>query len=337
VEGDLKKKIIIDTDVGMGIPGSDIDDGLALILALRSPEVEVEAVTTVTGNVSADEASTCALSIMELLGINHIPVAVGASRPLLGNTNIDPIREVYSRTLSKSGLQTLRPKPSKLEPVSLHAVDLIISKVMQYPGEITLVAIGPLTNVALSIAKEPKIAENIRELIIMGGAATILPYCVTPVAEFNVYIDPEATKIVLSSKIPKKVLVGFDVTMKVFLRREHLATLRRVNHPLIDFVVDQVEQWITFLQHLFPRRVEFSEGCPLHDPLAVAIAFERSLVKVEKMYVDVETKGELTRGQIVADRGWEILSTISPHNEVEVCIDVDSQRFLDLLLHRLVM
>lgn len=332
----MKKKVIIDTDVGIGIPGSDIDDGLALILALKSPELEVEAITTVTGNVSVGEATSNALNLLELLGIKCVPIAMGTNKPLLGD--VKPIRETYSRALIKNNLRTSQvvsqPKPLRLKPISDHAVDLIISKVMQYPNKITLIAIGPLTNIAIAIRKEPQINRNIKELIIMGGAATVLAHCITPVAEFNMYIDPEAAKIVFHSGIPI-TLVGFDVTMKVFLTKEYLNMLKSYNSSLGDYVVEQAEPWIAFLQRLFPRRPEFRYGCPLHDPLAVAIAIDRELVETERMYVDIETRGELSRGQVVADRGWAVFPPIGRPN-VDVCIDVNTKRFMELLISRIV-
>lgn len=331
----IRQKVIIDTDVGIGIPSSDIDDGLALILALKSPELEVEAITTVSGNVSVGAATNSALNLLELLGIEYVPVAMGASKSLLGD--IKPIREAYSHALIKNNLRTpqvvSQPKPSKSKSVPDHAIDLIISKVMQYPNEITLIAIGPLTNIAMAIRKEPQINGNIKELIIMGGAATVLPHCITPVAEFNMYIDPEAAKIVFHSGIPI-TLVGFDVTMKVFLTKEYLNMLKSYNSLLGNYIVEQAKPWITFLQRLFPLRPEFRYGCPLHDPLAVAIAIDHELVKRERMYVDIETKGELTRGQVVADRGWAVFPPIGLPN-VDVCIDVNTKRFMEILISRI--
>jgi len=328
----MKKKVIIDTDIGIGISGSDIDDGLALILALRSPEIDVEAITTVAGNVSVNEATDCALNLMEILGIEDVPVAAGASRPLLGD--IDPIRKVYNTILNKADIKSSwKPKPTKLKCASIHAVDLIVSKVLEHPNEITLIAIGPLTNIAMAIRKEPVITKSIKEIIVMGGAATILPHNVTPVAEFNMYIDPEAAKIVFHSGLPI-TLVGFDVTMKVFLKEEHLNMVENCNSFLGRYIAEQVKPWIVFLQHLFPDRLEFHHGCPLHDPLAVAVAIDRSLVKTEKMYVDIETMGKLTRGQVVADRGWAIFPPAG-HPNVDVCVEVDAERFMELLINRI--
>jgi inosine-uridine nucleoside N-ribohydrolase len=229
------KRVIIDTDPGIGVPGADIDDGLAIILALKSPELSVEVLTIVNGNVGMEEGTANALRILELMGASHIPVAKGMAKPLL--REMAPVREAFNQVLSKGkrlsevGSEQETPTLSSLPE---HAVDLLVSRVMSAPGEITVIAIGPLTNVAMAMLKEPRFAENLKELIVMGGAATVLAQNMTTVAEFNMYTDPEAAKIVLHSGAPI-TMVGLDVTMQVFLTREHLAKIAQYKTPLISW------------------------------------------------------------------------------------------------------
>ena len=309
----MPKKVILDMDPG-------IDDALAILLAVKSPELKVEAITTVSGNVHVDKASLNALKILELAKVEDIPVARGMERPLireletaehihgengLGNTNL-PIRKL-----------ALHPK---------HAVDLLIEKITSAPKEITLITTGPLTNVAMAILKEPKIVGRIKEVVLMGGAYAITPYGygnVTSVAEFNVWCDPEAAKIVFRSGLPI-VAVGLDITTdpSTCLREEHLKKFSCAGTAISKFIVQASRFYLTRTQR---DRME------LHDPVAVAVAIDKTLVTTKKFFVDVETKGEITRGQTIADRRpWSKMET-----NIEVCYRIDGKRFLSLFMERL--
>jgi inosine-uridine nucleoside N-ribohydrolase len=329
------KRVIIDTDPGIGVPGADIDDGLAIILALKSPELSVEVLTIVNGNVGMEEGTANALRILELMGASHIPVAKGMAKPLL--REMAPVREAFNQVLSKGkrlsevGSEQETPTLSSLPE---HAVDLLVSRVMSAPGEITVIAIGPLTNVAMAMLKEPRFAENLKELIVMGGAATVLAQNMTTVAEFNMYTDPEAAKIVLHSGAPI-TMVGLDVTMQVFLTREHLAKIAQYKTPLTEYIVSRAEPWIDFLGVAFPKWPEYQNGCALHDPLAIGVVLDPSLVRTERAYVDVETGSDLTRGQTVADRGLAIMPPSQEPN-VNICVEVDTERFMELFISRVV-
>jgi len=327
----MVKRVIIDTDPGIGVPGADIDDGLAIILALMSPELSVEALTIVNGNVEMEEGTLNALRILELMDRRDVIVAQGMDRPLL--RDMKPVRIAFNKVLSQ-GKDNFdeQPLPS-LKPVAEHAVDLLVSKVMDNPGEITVIAIGPLTNVAMAMLKEPRFADCVQELIVMGGCATMLAQNMTPVAEFNMYSDPDAAKIVFQSGA-KITMVGLDVTMKVFLTRDHLQKLRKFQSPLVEYIINRSEPWIDFLGKAFPTREEYQNGCALHDPLAVGVVLDPSIVTIEKAYVDVETKSDLTRGQVVADRGLAIMRPDQNFN-VDVCISVSVDQFIELFIDRI--
>ena len=327
----MVKSVIIDTDPGIGVPGADIDDGLAIILALLSPELNVEALTIVNGNVEMEEGTLNTLRILELLDRRDVPVARGMDRPLL--RDMKPVRAAFNKVLSPGkDIYIEQPLPS-LKPISEHAVDLLVSKVMENPGEITVIAIGPLTNIAMAMLKDPRFADNMQELIVMGGCATMLAQNMTSVAEFNMYCDPDAAKIVFQSGA-KITLVGLDVTMKVFFTRDHLNELRKSQSPLIEYIISRSEPWIDFLGKAFPKREEYQNGCALHDPLAIGVVLDPSIVTIEKAYVDVETNSDLTRGQIVADRGLAIMQPEHDYN-VDVSVDVNDDRFLKLFINRI--
>jgi len=327
----MVKKIIIDTDPGIGVPGADIDDGLAIILALMSPELNVEAITIVNGNVEMEEGTQNALRILELMDRKDIPVARGMDRPLV--RDMKPVRAAFNKVLHQ-GKDNFNQEPlPSLKPVAEHAVDLLITKVMNYPNEITVIAIGPLTNVAMAMLKEPRFAENMQELIVMGGCATMLAQNMTTVAEFNMYSDPDAAKIVFQSGA-KITMVGLDVTMDVFFTRDHLQELRNYQSPLVEYIISRSEPWIDFLGKAFPKWEKYQNGCALHDPLAIGVVLDPSIVTIEKAYVDVETKSNLTRGQIVADRGLAIMQPEHDYN-VGVCVDVKADEFIILFMNRI--
>src|ERR1051326_1178405 len=212
------RHIILDTDPG-------IDDALALFLALASPEVQLEAITTVSGNVDVAFTTYNALTLLELAGRTDIPVARGCDRPL--------IRQPFNAAFvhGDNGLGGLQLPEPHIQPLAEHAIEVIIEKVMAAPKEITLVAIGPLTNIALALRQEPRIVEQVQEVVIMGGAL-LVPGNDTPEAEFNIYVDPQAAHIVLHAGWPIR-LVSLDATTRTVLQREQIQTLAHSESPVL--------------------------------------------------------------------------------------------------------
>jgi len=305
------RHVLIDTDPG-------VDDALALMLAFSSPELAVEAVTTVVGNVNQEKAHGNALKMLEFLGVSDVPVARGAAKPLL--------REPMDATEfhGETGLgDAVLPEPG-LRSHERSAVELIIETAEERGRELTLVAIGPLTNIASAILAEPRLVKKVAGLVIMGGAFNVTPYGhgnVTPVAEFNIWHDPEAAKIVFDSGI-HVTAVGLDVTThpKNRLSPGRFEEIKGIGTRRARLVAD-----------LCGRLVRRFGGLSLHDPLAVAAALDPGLVETEPLAVDVETAGELTRGQTVADRRGR-----EGKPNVNVCVSVDHDRFLRLFMDRVV-
>src|SRR5437764_757835 len=304
-------RIILDTDPG-------IDDALALFLALASPEIQLEAITTVSGNVHVDITTRNALALLELAGRTGIPVARGSDRPLVRETVIADY--VHGRN---GVAEVLLPEPQR-QPTGKHAVDVIIEQIMAAPGAITLVPIGPLTNVALALRREPRIAQHVREVVIMGGALRV-PGNDTPTAEFNIYCDPHAAHIVLHAGWPIR-LIALDVTMQARMQREQVNTLTRGGSP----VMSAIKQMLKFYFDVFGPLYGVT-AFHMHDPLCLAAAFQPELLTWEPVYVDVELRGSLTLGETVAYFGRRD----APPPNVLAAVGVDTERFIELFLTRL--
>lgn len=310
------RRIILDTDPG-------VDDALALFLALASPgDVQLEAVTTVSGNVNLHHTTRNALALLELAGRSDIPVARGSSQPI--------VREaIYAAFVhGDNGLGNLELPLPQTQPVTKHAVDFIIEKVMNAPGEISLVPIGPLTNIALALRREPRIAHHVREVVIMGGALRV-PGNTTPVAEFNIFVDPEAAHIVLHGGWPIRI-VALDVTMQTEVHREQIAALAQNGNP----VTRAIQQMTNFYFDVFAPAYG-SNAFHMHDPLCVAAAFHPDLLTWEPAYVDVELHSPLTLGQTVASfkRLDSRDAPIIPN--VQAAFGVAAARFQQLFLSRI--
>jgi inosine-uridine nucleoside N-ribohydrolase len=292
--------IIFDTDIG-----DDIDDALALALALQSPELDVRAVTTVV-----DDTERRTRLVWKQLGIYNrqdIPVGTGASEPLL-----DPVRTARARQF-----EVLTPQD--VAPAAAHrrAADLIIETLLASPEKLTLVPVGPLTNIALALKTEPRIKAKIARIVIMGGAFEML----TP--EYNIRRDRVAAQIVFRSGVPITA-VGLDVTTKCKLQAADIERLRAAGNPASAFLVRLIELWQNGRADQYPT---------LHDPLAVAVSFLPTLVETRLGSVEVETSSPLTNGVTMftpADRlgKGEAAST-------QVARQVDVRRFLDIFLERL--
>lgn len=306
-----KHRIILDTDPG-------IDDALALLLALASPEVQLEAVTTVSGNVPVDLTTHNALAVLTLAGRTDVPVARGCKLPLVRQ----PIDAAYVHGKNGLGEATL-PAP-QIQPVVQHAIDLLIEKVMHAPGEITLVCIGPLTNVALAVRREPRIAQYVREVLIMGGALQV-PGNITPAAEFNIHADPHAASIVLHAGWPIR-LVSLDVTQLVSLQREQIEQLAHHGGP----VTARIQEMMNYYFDVFLPQYGGS-GFHMHDPLCLAAVFQPDLITWQPLYVDVELTRTLTLGETLA---YDSRHTTQAPN-VHASVAVDAERFLRMFVERI--
>lgn len=304
--------MILDVDTG-------IDDALALLFALKSENIRLEGITTVFGNVSLEQATRNTLQVVELAAAPYeIPVVMGADRPLLREWD-GPVTSIHGDN-GIGGYQL--PEPKKV-PLAEHAADFIVRKINENINDLTLVFVGRLTNLAIALAKDPTIAKKAR-LVLMGGAVRV-PGNVTPVSEANIWGDPEAAHRVFESGIPI-VMVGLDVTMKTILKEEHLLQLKaeaiEKNQPMVSFIQD--------IMHFYFAAYEKQNGffgSPLHDPLAVGVAIDASLVKTEDLYVNIETKGVLSAGATLVD-----LRKAQTVTNASVCVSVDSQRFIDQLI-----
>jgi purine nucleosidase len=319
------KKIIFDTD-----PGTD--DALALMLALNSPELDVRAITVVPGNVTARQGLDNALRMVSLANRCDIPVAAGAQHPLFQKL----ITAQFWH--GKNGLGNIELPASKCNVDSRFGPDLIIQLVHAAPHEITLVPVGPLTNIALAIAKDPSIVPLVKEVILMGGSVS--GGNVNAASEANIFNDPEAAQIVFQAGWPV-TMVGLDVGDKTLLSQKYLDQLGQTHGPINDFI-SGVAKYLVNLATQFG-----SAGTPMYDPLAVGVAIDATLVKAPAMQVDVETRGEFTRGETVANRRGYVERNVlhGDHYEIEgadkiapnakVCVDVEADRFLRLFVSRI--
>lgn len=309
------KKIILDCDPGM-------DDSMAIVMAAKSPELKLMAVTTVNGNYPADVTCVNARKVLEMLGREEIPVAKGMERPMVRNAPKDPF------THGKDGqAENFLPDP-EIPLDSRHAVDLLIDLIKENPGEITVIATGPMSNIAMAITKAPEIKSMIKEIIAISGAFGLNEYAFlnatgdTPQSEWNVYVDPEASKLVYESGIPMTAL-GLDVAthFDVDFTEEEIKSLEDSEKKEARFLRQAIR---------FNGNRGFDAYCTVIDCMAVAYAIDSSLVQTMKTRVGVETKDGLTLGMTVVDRRHHHVWTNLPI--IEIGCDVDYERFLKLIL-----
>jgi inosine-uridine nucleoside N-ribohydrolase len=301
--------ILIDCDPGH-------DDAMALLLALASPELELLGVTTVHGNTTLANTTTNALKILELAGRGDVPVAAGANRPLLR----EPI--VAASVHGESGLDGPDLPPPAGVPVEAHAVDFLSERVRSAGRPVTLVPTGPLTNIALLLARDPGVAEHVERIVLMGGA--IAEGNVTPAAEFNIWLDPEAAARVFASAIDV-TMVGLDVTHRALMRPEHAEALRATGR--VGEVV--AELWAFYYRHHV--RVYDFPGTPIHDALAVAHVIRGDLLRTQHRHVAIDCAGELCRGRTVVDL-WKVTGD---EPNAHVAVEVEGDAFLELLIERI--
>jgi purine nucleosidase len=319
------RRVIIDADPGQ-------DDAVAILMALRSPDLQIEAITAVLGNVPLDLTLKNALKLVELGERIDIPVAAGAGTPLVRK----PVTATYVHGADGFG-GVVFPEP-RVKPVATPAADLIRQIVRKYPGEVSIIAIGPLTNVATVIRQDPGIVRLLDEVVIMGGA--LGAGNITPAAEFNVYVDPEAARIVFHSGV-KLTMVGMDPVRKGTFTEAQLQQLQASGKKAADAVARII------LPTLARNRAQgIDRPRLLPDPMAIAAFLDPSIFTMEKVFVDVETSGELTAGMTVAyraaplrrsaprfsdpDNAFMISETFTPN--CRAAADVDLDRFLKLTM-----
>lgn len=304
----MKRKLILDVDTG-------IDDAIGIILAVKSLQFDILGITTVNGNVSLDTATTNTCKVLDLLDEQEIPVIKGSNTPILRKSFFE--HAVHGA----DGLGgALLDTPNKKQPDEGFAPDFIINSILNFSGEVTLVMTGPLTNLALALKKCPEIVKHVKEVVFMGGVVQGFGN-VTPTTEYNLYVDPEAAKIVLQAGFSEITQVGLDVTRQAMLTDEHIALIK--NSKLRDFV-DQCTS--DYRKKYFERNGV--SGCAMHDPLAVGVALEKSLVVTGKYFCDVETKSELCDGQLVCD----FQNRLAKPANLQVCMDVKVEEFFDQFL-----
>ena len=299
----MAERILLDCDPGH-------DDAIALLLALASPELELLGVTTVAGNQTLEKTTANAIRVLDFVGRDDVTVAAGADRPLLR----EPFVAKYVH--GETGLDGPDLPPPQREPLGQHAVEFLAEHV----AGTTLVAVGPLTNVALLLAQHPNARPD--RIVLMGGSIGLGN--VTPAAEFNIWADPEAAARVFASGLDV-TMIGLDVTHQALLRDEHVQRLRRSGRTgrmvaeLYDFF------------HGFHAKTYGFTGSPIHDAVALAHVFRAGLVQTEHRHVAVETGSELTRGRTVVDLWRRTDNEPNAH----VGVGVDGEAFVELLLERL--
>jgi purine nucleosidase len=296
-------RLIVDCDPG-------IDDALALLYLARRPDVTIEAVGSVHGNVPATTGARNALRILEVAGLTEVPVAVGAGRPMA--QELATAEFIHGDDgLGNSG----QPEP-KGRVTGESAAEQLVRLARAHPGELSLLAVGPLTNLGVALLLEPELPNLIRQVVVMGGAIGV-PGNVSALAEANIDHDPEAAQLVVSAGWPLR-LVGLDVTHKTLLRRPQLARIERGDTEIAHFA------WavLQFYLDVYERRVG-ERACPVHDGLAAMLLVEPGLATWELGVVDVERRGELTRGATLVDRRWGEAPTPG-RVPVDIAVDVDA-------------
>jgi inosine-uridine nucleoside N-ribohydrolase len=301
--------IVLDCDPGH-------DDAIALLLALASPEVDLLGVTTVAGNQTLDKTTRNALRVLELAGRPEVPVAAGADRPLVRDIRV--ALEVHG----ESGLDGPDLPEPRIAPLEESAVDLLARTLLEAREPVTLVPVGPLTNIALLLETRPDVIGNIGRVVLMGGA--IAEGNVTPAAEFNVWCDPEAAARVFASGL-EVTMVGLDVTHRALVLPEHAERLRASGR-----VGDVVAQLLEFYGR-FHRRIYDFPGSPIHDAVAVAHVIRPGLLETVERNVEIELQSELCRGRTVVDLWRRTDRAANAH----VAVGIDSDVFVELLLERI--
>jgi purine nucleosidase len=337
--------VILDVDTG-------IDDSLALLYAAGSPDMELVAVTCVGGNVDARQVAVNTLAVLELAGCTGVEVALGREVPLVRPLTTTP------ETHGPRGLGYAELPPAGRALSDRHAVDLLIEEARRRPGELTLVTLGPLTNLAVALLREPDLPSLLRKYVLMGGAYRS-PGNTAPTTEWNINVDPDAAKVVLSGweaarradpSIARPVALGLDVTERAKITPEHIVALARLagstpddsialargedpmhatssaaSNPVVRYIADALRFYMEF-----HSRYDGFYGAFIHDPLAVAAALDPALIRTEALTVDIELGGTLTTGETVTD--WRRVWGRPPN--LDVAVEANAELFLERLVER---
>lgn len=336
--------LILDVDTG-------IDDSLALLYAVASEDAELVAVTCVGGNVDARQVAENTRAVLELAGREDVEVALGRERPLVRALETTP------ETHGPKGIGYAElPPPSR--PLSdRHAADLLIDEARRRPGEITLLTLGPLTNLAVAVLREPELPRLLKAYVLMGGSYRS-PGNTAPTTEWNIHVDPDAAKVVFTAwgeaarehGIARPVALGLDVTERAKITPDHVVRLARragsvpddslalargedpmhatrsvASNPMVRFIADALRFYMEF-----HSRYDGFYGAFIHDPLAVAATLDRRLIRTEALAVDVELGGTLTTGETVTD--WRRVWSRPPN--LDVAVEADADAFMERLIER---
>ncbi len=300
-----RKRILIDCDPGH-------DDMMAIMLASASEEVELAGVTTVAGNQTGDKTFRNACQVLTLIR-EDAPVARGSDKPLVRELLTAP--QFHGQT----GLDGADLPPVGISPLDVHAADFIIMTLEQSREKMILVPTGPLTNIALALIKAPRIKEKVERIVLMGGG--MHDSNVTPAAEYNIYVDPEAAKVVFESGVPI-TMVGLDVTNRAIMTLEDIEALTVPGGKVSDVVVPLLRFFARANKDIFGL-----PGAPLHDALAVAAVIEPGIVETKHLHVAVETAGVLTRGMTLVD----FYGVTKQKPNVDVALELDARRFVSMM------
>ena len=305
---DSPMKMVLDLDTG-------IDDAMALAYAVASNQVDLLGVTTSYGNVSLEQGVRNTLNLLNLLGLSKVPVYAGTTHSL-GSSSVYQPDEITREFHGTNGIGGVTIPPSKQRVQQENAVDFLIRMANTHSKQLTIVAVGPLTNLALAMERDPSFEEKVGKIVIMGGALTV-PGNMNPWAEANIYHDPLAARRVLRSKA-KITLVGLDVTLRTLLTKEQTHKWRSLHTPTSQAYADMIDYYIDVYHHYQPEL----NGCALHDPLAVAVAIDPSLVTTFGLNLEVGTNAE-DYGRTIGDTA----RLLDEQPNVSVCINVDHQTF----------
>lgn len=299
LEGNMdKRRIIIDTDIG-----DDIDDALAIAFALESPELDVIGITTVFRNVTA--RAKLAVNLLKRAGRSDIPVFAGIGSPIINKVDVNEIPNQYSEETE-----------GHVEGFGANAIDFIVDTIMKSDGEITLVPIGPLTNIAIAILKEPGLKTKVKEIVMMGGCFY------SHLSEWNIKCDPEAARVVFESGIPIKA-VGLDVTVECVLTKEDTDRLMTSPKTSGAYLPELIKRWQKLTDH-YPM---------MHDPLAVCAVFDETMLEFRQDEIFVETQGEFTRGGTYNNTALYWRGN-ADQSVIRAAKKVDSKAFIKLYMDR---
>lgn len=309
------KSVFIDADTG-------IDDSLAIVYALQTNDIKVEGITTVFGNTDVEQATENTLRIIQLVNPGYeVPVALGAAKPLKRDWS-GPVVQVHG----ENGIGNVKLPETSQQPLKESAAEFIVRKANEFEGQITLITLGRLTNIAEALSLDPTLSKKFQEVIVMGGSV-FAPGNVMPRAEANFYGDPEAASCVIQSGMPI-TMVGLDVTMKARLTKKHLTELAQICAPSSKHLVDYIEETLRYYFNFHYKTENFIDQCPLHDPLTVLIVNNPDLVRTEIMKVNIECESSINPGAVIPD----LRTNPTDGYEIKVCIDVDQEKAVKELL-----